>query len=153
MWTVSSQQNSLVASKWTFCLFCRVFVLYERRLINGPFTSETNWNSSWIEWTNCHTFQFVCSTRDECQFISGEDGPMWSCLVVNVRFAVGIRIAGGICQANCIAQLRGVQFVVWCLAAPACYIKRESLCFRWFLMPYSRGCEFAKSFRSNKIAT
>ncbi len=41
------------------------------------FIPETNLNSSWIEWTNCCTFQwqFVCSIRDELHFISGVNRP------------------------------------------------------------------------------
>ena len=44
-------------------------------------TPGTNWNSSRIEWANCHTFtfqwQFVCSVRDECKFVPGVDGLYW----------------------------------------------------------------------------
>ncbi len=58
-------------------------------LTEGPSTPETNWNTSRIKWTNCHTFQwqFVCAFRDEfqsgltpirgeCQFVSSVDGPV-----------------------------------------------------------------------------
>ncbi len=43
----------------------------------GISTPSTNWNSSRTKLRNCHTFQwkFVCSIRDECQFVSGVDGP------------------------------------------------------------------------------
>ena len=43
----------------------------------GVSTKETNWNSSRIEQTNCHTFQwlFIRSIRDEYQFVSAVDDP------------------------------------------------------------------------------
>ncbi len=43
----------------------------------GVATPETNWNSSRIEWTNCHTLQWqiVFSTGDKFQFVSRMDGP------------------------------------------------------------------------------
>ncbi len=45
----------------------------------GVSTPETNWNSSRIEWTNCHTFQcqFIHSIGDKFQLVSDVDGP-WS---------------------------------------------------------------------------
>ena len=49
-----------------------LFDIMTCRCLKGHYTPE---NLSRIEWTNCHTFQwqFVCSIRNECQFVSGVD--------------------------------------------------------------------------------
>ncbi len=72
----SKEQVSIYTQTFTRTHMYTHIWIFPLDIFEGVSTPETNWSSSRIEWMNCHKFQwqFVCSIRDECQFVSGVDG-------------------------------------------------------------------------------